>query len=454
MKAEQGKLGIPQGAPGAVRRVRRAAFLAAQAIALCACQASQDDGTAAALPYAREYPAIAYAASRPGGELGRFAERVMDGELALRFDPDHGYLDAVLEALGIDPSSQVLVYSRTSVQGRLISPETPRAIYFNDDTYVAWVPGAPSFELAGFDPKLGPIFYKLTQDESGDESLERELGTCLRCHDTYALSGGGVPRFLLGSGYTGADGELVSHEAWILTSQATPLRNRWGGWYVTGRHGDQVHLGNIVVQRPEDLQDLESLRVGNVDELSGFFDTSRYLTPYSDIVALMILEHQVEVQNLMSRVRFETAGRGGRAGFDSDPGSDSDADEADLATVVEPLVEAMLMVDAADLTDGIAGGSGFTGRFESLGPFDSAGRSLRQLDLESRLFKYPLSYQIYSNAFQALPQYVKSAVYARLREILTETPAEDGFEDLTTGDRAAITQILRETLPEVFRLPG
>jgi hypothetical protein len=443
MTREHGKLRISRHAARAVVRAARAAVAVAPLLCLCACQGAKDGSTSADLPYAKEFPAMAYAASRPEGKLGRFAASVMSGDAALRYDPDRGYLDAVLAQLEIDPSSQVLVYSRTSVQGRLVTPQTPRAIYFNDDTYVAWIPSAPTFEVAGFDPELGPVFYKLSQDADGGETMERELGTCLRCHDTYGLSGGGVPRFLLGSGYTGTDGELVSHEAWILTSQATPLRNRWGGWYVTGRQGDQVHLGNMLVERAEDLKDLESLRVGNVDDLGDFFDTSRYPTPYSDIVALMVLEHQVEVQNLISRLRFETAGRAAD--------SDTDTGGAELADAVEPLVEAMLMADETELTDRISGGSGFTERFESLGPFDSTGRSLRQLDLESRLFRYPLSYLIYSDAFQALPQVVKRTVYARLREILAEGPESDGFERLTAKDREEISGILRGTLPQVLR---
>ncbi|MGW8367572.1 MAG: hypothetical protein ACWGPN_02695, partial [Gammaproteobacteria bacterium] len=284
------------------------------------------------LPYASEYPDIGYAQNVPVARLARLAAKIEARDAALTRDSTRGYLDAVLDALDIDPSSQVLVYSRTSLQRRPITPATPRALYFNDDTYVSWVQGARTLELAGMDPALGPVFYQLHQDADAEPLMERQLGSCLRCHDTYSLSGGGVPRFLIGSGYTGTDGELVSHEAWILTSQATPLRSRWGGWYVTGRHGDQVHLGNIVVERPEDLSDLESLRVGNLDDLTGLIDTSPYLTPYSDIVALLVLEHQIEVQNRIARLHFETAGLAVDAG-----------DAQALDALVEPLVEAIFM---------------------------------------------------------------------------------------------------------------
>lgn len=409
--------------------------LAAVAGVLAGCE-PEVETSQAQLPYSREYPAVAYAASVPEGRAGRLAERVETGAALLRHQSRRGYLDSILQELDIDPSSQVLVFSRTSLQVGLIRPETPRAIYFNDDTYVAWVPGTSTLEIASYDPELGPVFYTVSQDSGASPVMERELGRCLRCHDTYGLTGGGVPRFLLGSGYTGTDGELVSHEAWILTSPATPLRSRWGGWYVTGVHGDQVHLGNIVVERAEDLQDLEALRAGNLDDLSELFDTTQYLTPLSDIAALMVLEHQVEVQNLISRLRFESA--------EVAAGDSSSA----LDEHVDALVRAMLMVDSIGLTAAVVGSSGFVEQFERLGPFDSAGRSLRQLDLETRLFRYPLSYVIYSDAFAGLPEFARETVYARIAEILSAGPADDGFTSLSTPDRTAIAEILAETVPE------
>ncbi|MDX1563300.1 MAG: hypothetical protein R3305_10255, partial [Gammaproteobacteria bacterium] len=223
------------------------------------------------LPYATEYPAIGYAETEPVHPVARLAERIGDGELTIDSVPDRGYLDALLAALDIDPSSQALVYSRTSLQVGRIHPSTPRAIYFNDDTYVAWVPDARTLEIAAYDANLGPVFYTLTQPPEAPEA-SREFRTCLRCHDTYSLSGGGVPRFLIGSGYTGTSGELVSHEAWILTTQATPLRSRWGGWYVTGFSGEQPHLGNIVVERAEDLQALDELRILNIEDVTPVLD--------------------------------------------------------------------------------------------------------------------------------------------------------------------------------------
>jgi len=401
----------------------RAAALASSLAAALTVACSRDDAELPSLPYDTEYPGIDYAATRPQGSLGRFASAVAADAVRLARDPDRGYLDAVLDALAIDPSSQVLVYSRTSLQTRFIGPSSPRAIYFNDESYVAWTPDAPTLEVSGFDPELGPIFYTLLQDDDPVAVPERRFGVCLRCHDTYGLSGGGVPRFLLGSGYTDTAGELVSHEAWILTSQATPLRSRWGGWYVTGQHGAQVHLGNIVIRDPQDLQDLEALRVGNIGDVNALFDASRYPRSTSDIVALMVLEHQVDVQNLLSRLRYESM------------------TDKPLGTHVDALVDAMLMRDSAALAEPVTGDPVYQAYFESLGPFDPAGRTLRRLDLETRLFEFPLSYLIYSEAFQALPEGAKQAVYRRMRELL-QTGAVPNSD--------AIIDILQATLPEAL----
>jgi hypothetical protein len=246
-------------------------------------------------------------------------------------------------------------------------------------------------------------------------------------------------------------------EAWLVSDSTVPmivLRAHWRGGSaieperltgVTGVMADMLTEGaggldaNAFKER---LQDLESLRVGNIDDLDTLFDSTAYLTAQSDIVALLVLEHQVEVQNEISRLRFETVGRLAEEGGDVDIGQ--------LGALVEPLVRAMLMVDSVPLTGTISGGSGFREHFESLGPIDAAGRSLREFDLETRLFRYPLSYLIYSEAFSALPGSVKESVYDRLKEILRAAPADDGFAMLTTSDRAAIAAVLAETLPDVF----
>jgi hypothetical protein len=354
--------------------------------------------------------------------------------VTLEHDGERGYLESLLAALEIDPASQTLVFSQTSLQSRLIGPRTPRAIYFNDDTYVAFVQQGP-IEIGSVDPNLGPVFYLLDQAPARRPAFAAELGKCLSCHDSYSLSGGGVPRFIVGSGYTGTTGMLVSHEGWILISDRTPLKSRWGGWYVTGRHGDQVHLGNMVIKTLYDFDKLEELRKGNLDTLDGLFDVGPYLTDRSDIVALLVLQHQADVQNLITRVSYDAR-------------TAEDKREEPLDETVERLLRMMLFVDAVEYTAPISGDAKFVEQFASRAVRDGEGRSLRDFDLSRRLFRYPLSYVIYSDLFDALPEQPKGMFYARLREVLSGADTSEDFAHLSAADRAAIGAILRATKPD------
>jgi hypothetical protein len=422
--------------------------------------AGETKSPAAAL-YEKEWPSIGYARAPVANPIARLQERLQSGEAQLQFRAPHGYLESLLKALDIDPSSQVLVYSRTSLQVGSIQAASPRAIYFNEETYVAWVQDSGQLELGTMDRELGQVFYILQNSETKAVRFQRQMDTCLSCHDTYSLSGGGVPRFLLMSSYVDTHGELLTHEGSILTSDETELRYRWGGWYVTGRHGSQVHLGNLQVHSVQELVNLDRVRRGNLDSLSGLFDTRPYLSDKSDIVALLVLQHQVTVQELITRVNYEVrsalahatqTARSTRAGEGATILSPKA--QQDLDGIIEPLVRAMLFVDAAGFSEPISGNSGFDRWFQARGPRDPLGRSLRDLDLRTRLFRYPLSYLVYSPGFQSLPLYAKEFVYRRFHEILGGHEQSKDFAHLTTDDRTAILQILTATDPEFAQSRG
>jgi hypothetical protein len=407
----------------------------------------QADATAvspAPFLYDVEYPVMDYARPATNNAVARLIQRIEAGDVVLEADPTRGYLDSLLKALDIDAASQMLVFSKTSLQVDLITSATPRAIYFNDDTYVAWVGGANTLEIATLDAALGPVFYELAQPGAPQRGFERALGQCLRCHDSFSMTGGGVPRFITGSGYTGRDGTLVAHEGWILTSDRTPLRSRWGGWYVTGFHGDQVHLGNIAVRSVYELERLEELRLGNIETLDGVLDTSAYLTNRSDIVALLVLEHQVRVQNAIVRANYDVRTALAAAALDAD----AEVDLTSLGLDLEPLVEALFLAGEAPFTSPVRGTSGFADQFVARGPRDASGRSLRDLDLTMRLFRHPLSYAIYSPAFDALPRSARNSVYLRIAGVLDGRDDSPAYARLTAEDRMAIAQILMQTKPE------
>lgn len=396
---------------------------------------AQDDS-----PYEQEYPVMNYGSLALKDVVTELQAKLNSGEVGLQFDSQRGYLDAALEALDISITSQLLVFSRTSLQQQLISPQTPRAIYFNEEVYVAWVQGSGFLEIASMDPNLGPVFFTLSQSESESPQFNREFRSCLRCHDSLSLTGGGTPRFMMSSNYTGIAGQLVSHEGSIMTTSRTPLSSRWGGWYVSGFHGEQRHLGNVFIQTAADIADENLARTGNREDLSGLTETKPYITPYSDIVALLVLEHQIEVQNKIARTNFYA-----RTLLDENENLKEEEVARGIEVLAEELLHSLFMVGQPMLTDVIEGTSGFAEAFSGSGQKDEAGRSLWDLDLKRRLFKFPLSYQIYSSAYSGLPLQIKEIVATRIEEILSDNNSEDTYTHLSGDDKQAIREILFAT---------
>jgi hypothetical protein len=375
---------------------------------------------------------IVSVASDPIGEL---QQKIKSGQSKLEFEKDHGYLVSLLKALKVPVSSQTLVFSKTSLQSERISPKTPRAIYFNDDVYVAWVQGSGLIEVMSTDPEKGSTFYVLSQERSDHPEFERSTGhECSVCHYVPEAAPKFVPRLLVSSVIPDTTGNVEGTFP-IETTDQSPMKERWGGWYVTGTHGNQLHAGNIVLPRPASLfnglPSAATSKSSNVVDLRSFLDTTPYLTPHSDIVALMVLVHQKEVENLIVLANSKGPAAAKETG--------------------EPLVKAMLFAGAAPLTAPVKGTSTFAAEFASQGPRDGRGRSLRDFDLQTRLFRYPLSYLIYSKSFDALPAGVKTYVYRRLREILGGDDKSATFAYLSAADRSAILEILRATKPDFPR---
>ncbi len=419
---------------------------------LCALAgATTQAGDYSVLRYDTEYPQIGYSDTPTHNAFARLQRRLDKGEVKLEWRAPRGYLDSLLKALDIDPSSQSLVFSKTSLQITWISEKTPRAIYFDDETYVAWVDGAPSLELMAVDSVIGPVFYTLeNRNPVAAVRLDRETLRCLNCHDSFSLSGGGVPHFLMVSTNAGVEGDRAQRGASIDTTDSTPMKDRWGGWYVTGHDGNQPHLGNIVIRSAEDLERIDSLRVPEIDSLRGVFDTGPYLTDKSDVVALVVLAHQVTIHNLITRANYKTRRFVGR---DIDATKNPNPKWEDFTpkmrkvvrTILEPLVRGLLNADAAPFAAPIAGTSGYDAWFQRQGPKDPRGRSLREFDLKTRLFKYPLSYLIYSDGFKGLPEYAKRYVYTRLAEVLRGQDQSPAFAELSATDRQSILEILTAT---------
>jgi hypothetical protein len=391
-------------------------------------------------------PPINYSTATPHDAISALQEKLRAGKAAVAYDHDHGYLASLLKQLDIPRSSQILVFSKTSLQRSRISSRTPRAIYFNDEVAVGYSHHGTVLEVAAADPSLGMVFYTVAQEAQTGVTFTRQTDSCLICHGSSTNQG--FPGYLARSVSADRSGELVLSRGTRHVDHTTPLADRWGGWYVTGKSGRQTHLGNRLC----DERTGEQLgRDGtNVLDLKPYFPVERYLTPHSDLVALMVLEHQGEAYNRLTRANFltrlalyEQTELNKAFGRPADERSESITHR--IQSACEPLVQYLLFCEEAALTEPIDGTSGFAREFTARGPFDSKGRTLRAFDLRSRMFRYPLSYLIYSRAFDGLPAEAKEQVYLRLWEVLSGKDQSKPFAHLTAADRQAVREILRET---------
>lgn len=395
-----------------------------------------------------ERPPIRYSESEPANVITELQEKMDRGLAQLSHDERFGYLPSLLQELQVAADSQMFVFSKTSLQVQRISPRTPRAIYFNDQVYVGYCQQGDVLEISAVDAKLGAVFYTLDQEKSDRPKMIRQTDNCLTCHSSSRTES--VPGHLARSVFVDARGMPVLSAGSHNVNYKTPLEKRWGGWYVTGKHGKQTHMGNVLVKSREVPADFDFSAGSNVEDLSNYFNKERYLTPHSDIVALMVMEHQIVVHNMLTKASFMTrqameyqATMHESLGVPKEEMLDSV--KSRIRSAGNDLVDAMLMVEEAPLHEPIEGTSSFAERFSALGPHDSRGRSLRELDLKNRLWKYPCSYLIYSPSFKALPIEMKRFVKNRFEEILSGRDQAEKYQHLSEQDRVAIREILNET---------
>lgn len=409
-------------------------------------------GAAAARAQDIEGEPIRYSTAADRNAITGLKERLAEGSASLAFEPGRGYLRSLLRALDVPESSQVLVFSRSSLQRDRISPKTPRAIYFNDDVMVGFCQDGGVLELSAADDAIGTAFYTLDQEPEGPPALVRQTESCLICHSSSANRG--FPGHLVRSLFVDRRGNPLLSSGSYRTDHSSPLAERWGGWYVTGTSGRQNHLGNLICEGRGRVEADENDQGVNVVDLKDRFETAPYLTPHSDIVALMVLEHQAGMLNRLARAGMETRmalhyERELNKALGEPEGTPSESARSRIRSVGDAVVQHLLFADEAPLTDRIEGTSTFAADFAARGPRDPKGRSLRDLDLQTRLFRYPCSYLIDSRAFNSLPAEVKTYVYQRLWEILNGRSARKDDPQLSEADRRAILEILRATKPDL-----
>ena len=407
------------------QRVGPSVAVAILAVSIVVAQGGHDD-----------LPAIVVAPPQDNAQMHDpvtgLVRRLEAGAVTLEFEPGFGYLRSLLRELRVPVSSQVLVFSKTSLQHQVITPRNPRAIYFNDDVYLGFVPDGRLMEISAVDPQLGAVFYSERQ-APGSRPLLVKNHDCFQCHATNVTLG--IPGHIVRSVFTRPDGQIAPRTRTHLTDHRSPIEHRWGGWFVSGTLSGDTHMGNALFREGDDPDTFDRAPGTGIKDISRLFYSDRYLTAQSDIVALMVLDHQVHMHNLIAQLRhFAVAGR---------PWQDK----------LEELLRYTLFVDEAPLKGPVAGTTTFASDFARRGPADAKGRTLREFDLRKRLLRYPCSYLIYSDAFLGLPTDVKQRFYSRLGDVLAGRDASPAFAILTPEDRSAIREILMATHQE-FGAPG
>ena len=391
------------------------------------------------VPFSEE--PILYRSSEVRDLVAQLQARLKSGQASLRYEQGHGYLRSVLEQLHVPVSSQTLVFSKTSFQYRKITPQAPRALYFNDDVYVGQVHDGKVLEFVSFDPMQGAIFYILDEQQKDRPVFERAELDCTQCH--VAAGTRNVPGVLLRSIFTTPSGNQAARTPAYITGHESPLAERWGGWYVTGALGNQRHMGNALVTDKEHPDQIDREAGANLTDLSKFIDTSSFLSPKSDVVAHLVLAHQTQMHNLITLTNYETR----IAAY-------KEAAPAAWQKPADELVRYLLFADEAALTGKITGDTSFPQEFAALGPRDARDRSLRDFDLEKRIFRYPCSYLIYSAAFDSIPEPARSYIWHKLLNVLTGKDQSPAFGRISAGDRGAVLEILLATkagLPDEWK---
>ena len=385
-----------------------------------------------------DYPPLNYSTAPLKNDIEQLRANLEEGKTKLEFDEKFGYLPAILEALKIPKASQVLVFSKTSFQKELIDKENPRALYFNEESYIGWVNKSDTLEFTAVDENVGAVFYTLEQKKTEFPKIVRNNDDCLDCHSSARTQS--VPGVMIRSVFLDKTDSLKTN----VVNHRTSFDERWGSWYVTGNSGKMKHLGNIINSKGQ------KQKHENINTLKEYFNTEDYLLDQSDIVALMVLEHQVHMSNLITRANFRTRVTVHRQAAinrrnNKDENYISEYVMEEIKRNCDSVVKYMLFSEETKLINPISGSPEFVKQFKKNAVSDSKGRSLKDLNCNTRLFEYPLSYMIYTEQFEALPQVAKEYILKRLFDILTGKDKSADFKHLNNEMKKNILEILRET---------
>lgn len=381
-------------------------------------------------------PPHSYFEHQPTDRLARLQADLTSGKTTLDTSSDNAFLISILKALEIPVSSQILVFSATSLQSEIINPRNPRALYFNDDTYLGWVPGG-RVEVSAIDPKMGPMFYVYERFTPGRIPTPERSTRCFACHAGTATNY--VPGLIAESVLVSMAGSSLQTFRRDEQGHQIPLESRFGGWLLTGKHNLTKHEANVAGKS-------DSGRIDRFDASPGrFSDLSRHLRPTSDILPHLVHEHQLGFENRLFQLSYLLRQRNdeGKGRLTPDAEKEIDAKAADLARYI-------LFANEAPLpSKGIEGDPDFIRDFQFQKITTRTGHSLKEFDLRTRLFKYRCTYMLYTDSWLEAPKDLKNRVYLHMAQGLKESGTSKDMSHLPVAERLAIRSILKDTLPDL-----
>lgn len=368
----------------------------------------------------------------------RFADllkKIEKGEVQPDTSSDHALLRSLLQALKIPVSSQLLLFSASSLQSEIINMRNPRALFFNEDTYVGFVPGGV-LEVASADPEVGPVFYVFDRMQPGGPFPRVQRGTkCFNCHGGTATKR--LPGLIAESLLVSQAGSSLETYRRDEQGHQIPLENRFGGWHLTGKHHISGHKANVIGFTRNGKSEKMDVVPGQT------WDTAKHLLPTSDILPHLVHEHQIGFENRLVRgiytVRQLKEDRKGMLGS---------AELAEIDAWAQDFARYALFADEAKFPrEGIEGDPAYVRDFLEDRRASKRGLSLKDFDLKTRLFKHRCSFMLYTDTWEHAPKEIKERVYYRMAEALRD--AQPSMPHLTTEERRVIREILKETMHDL-----
>ncbi len=377
-----------------------------------------------------------YLDHKPRDRFARLLEKALKGEVKFDTSSDKSFLISLLESLNIPISSQIMVFSASSLQSEIINPRNPRALYFNEDTYLGWVPGG-LVEIIAADPELGPMFYVFNRLRPGGPVPDVQRSTkCMNCHAGNATRR--VPGLIAESLLVSRAGSSLETYRRDVQGHQIPLELRFGGWHLTGEHNITHHKANVMGIPNNGKNEITSVNPGQ------FSDLSLHLLPTSDILPHLIHEHQLGFENrliyaiyTLRQLKSESKNMLGAAA------------KAEIEERAQELARYITFADEAKFpAKGITGDPAYAKDFLRDRRMTKAGLSLKDFDMKTRIFKHRCSYMLYTDTWKEAPRELKDRVYYHMALYLRDQP-DTQHAHLAPTERTAIRSILKETMTDL-----